>query len=562
MKKLLYYDSDLQSDNPPNFDSDNEPPKDIIRESKLLIKTDLNRVYKEIWQVLFFFKKKENNLKIGQGLPKPAKYDEVKVKFIEIDNPDCEENNKFPQGQLFQNYFDKLNKQDLLQFNLGKNKYEEWFDNIVESMKKNEICFIFMEYLKFDDNHMKILDYKKFYLFYLEDWTTVIDLRQDMNFLKKVIQKGQGIQRCEKSDEVIFNYKLSKEQEIIDERNSDEIIRVDKLMEIGFSDCIWRVMSSMKDQEIVECYITQKGFLDLENENFKEKYKINQSDEIHVYKLELNLKKLISIEDILGNGQLIKKQLFKGICTSKPEKDCRIFFSLKIEVNQQIIYDSGTINNLEEQVKNSNMSKIEFLENQKNCWKYILDEYKISKLLQKTLRRMKKSEECQIECKDNIYIQYGDDFKIIKEKCENQIPQSIVYYIKLFDFTDSKNTYTMTIDEKFNKVKEKISWIKIHQSKQNNQFNFYQQFYLYNKIRKIIIKKLLEYLNLQIIIFYQDNLLNKNYFQQNKLFFLLKEKNWFNNNYIFIKIVQNIKFVKYQFMFDEIIKMERISRVL
>lgn len=50
-KPLDFYDSDLKSDNPDDFLSDHEPPKDIVRERKLLKKTDLFRIYKEIWQV-------------------------------------------------------------------------------------------------------------------------------------------------------------------------------------------------------------------------------------------------------------------------------------------------------------------------------------------------------------------------------------------------------------------------------------------------------------------------------------------------------------------------------
>ena len=49
--KNKFYDSDLQTDNPMDFESDNEPPKDIIREKKLLKKTELHRIHKEIWQV-------------------------------------------------------------------------------------------------------------------------------------------------------------------------------------------------------------------------------------------------------------------------------------------------------------------------------------------------------------------------------------------------------------------------------------------------------------------------------------------------------------------------------
>ena len=63
-----FYDSDLQSDIPFNFESDNEPPKDIIRELKQVYKKDLFRVQKEI-------------LQIGNGIDKPAKYDEIIYKF-------------------------------------------------------------------------------------------------------------------------------------------------------------------------------------------------------------------------------------------------------------------------------------------------------------------------------------------------------------------------------------------------------------------------------------------------------------------------------------------------
>lgn len=53
-----FYDSDLKSDNPDDFLSDHEPPSDIVRERKLLKKTDLFRIYKEIWQV-----NKSNNMR-------------------------------------------------------------------------------------------------------------------------------------------------------------------------------------------------------------------------------------------------------------------------------------------------------------------------------------------------------------------------------------------------------------------------------------------------------------------------------------------------------------------
>lgn len=48
---MKFYDSDLASDNPANFASDHEPPKDKIKDKKLLKKYELKRAYKIIVRV-------------------------------------------------------------------------------------------------------------------------------------------------------------------------------------------------------------------------------------------------------------------------------------------------------------------------------------------------------------------------------------------------------------------------------------------------------------------------------------------------------------------------------
>lgn len=48
---MKFYDSDLASDNPANFHSDHEPPKDKIKDKKLLKKDALKRAYKIIVRV-------------------------------------------------------------------------------------------------------------------------------------------------------------------------------------------------------------------------------------------------------------------------------------------------------------------------------------------------------------------------------------------------------------------------------------------------------------------------------------------------------------------------------
>ena len=57
-------DSDLQSINPDDFNSDNEPPEDKVYDKKLISKTEFRRIYKKI-------------IKCGKGIDKPAKYDKV-----------------------------------------------------------------------------------------------------------------------------------------------------------------------------------------------------------------------------------------------------------------------------------------------------------------------------------------------------------------------------------------------------------------------------------------------------------------------------------------------------
>ena len=49
---------------------------------------------------------------------------------------------------------------------------------------------------------MKVLDYKEYYLVQLIDYVTVIDIDQDFNYMKKVLKKGNGNERCEGSDEI------------------------------------------------------------------------------------------------------------------------------------------------------------------------------------------------------------------------------------------------------------------------------------------------------------------------------------------------------------------------
>lgn len=94
------------------------------------------------------------------------------------------------------------------------NDRDEWFDLAVESMKKEEIALILIENLKYDENKFKILDKNEYYYIQLVDWMTVIgnflyfkrcfknlDLDANFNYMKKILVKGKGLDRCEVCDE-------------------------------------------------------------------------------------------------------------------------------------------------------------------------------------------------------------------------------------------------------------------------------------------------------------------------------------------------------------------------
>jgi hypothetical protein len=54
-------------------------------------------------------------------------------------------------------------------------------------MRKSEVSVFLVEYLKLDENKLKILDYSESYILEVVDWTTVIDLHMDRFYMKKIL---------------------------------------------------------------------------------------------------------------------------------------------------------------------------------------------------------------------------------------------------------------------------------------------------------------------------------------------------------------------------------------
>lgn len=107
------------------------------------------------------------------------------------------------------------------------------------------------------------------------------------------------------------------------------------------------------------------------------------------------------------------------------------------------------------EISDEDQENIEFLTNTLNCLHFYMDEFKFSKVLKNALKRMKKGEYAEIICHDLKLINKGFDYEIFKQIKNETEFKSIRYLIKLYNFTEGKNSFTMTLDEKIENAKRK-----------------------------------------------------------------------------------------------------------
>ena len=89
---------------------------------------------------------------------------------------------------------------------LGKNKFDEWFDDTLENLRKNEISTIQIKKIREDkDDSTKKFQESQYYQIQLIEWTTIIDLNQDGNYMKRVLKEGLKQDRIAIGDEVTCN---------------------------------------------------------------------------------------------------------------------------------------------------------------------------------------------------------------------------------------------------------------------------------------------------------------------------------------------------------------------
>ena len=72
----------------------------------------------------------------------------------------------------------------------------------LENMRKREMSIIIVKNIGLDEATQNKTQSFSYYVIQLIDWTTIVDLDQDFNYMKKVLQRGTGNERYAEPDEV------------------------------------------------------------------------------------------------------------------------------------------------------------------------------------------------------------------------------------------------------------------------------------------------------------------------------------------------------------------------
>lgn len=133
---------------------------------------------------------------------------------------------------------------------------------------------------------------------------------------------------------------------------------------------------------------------------------------------------------------------------------------MQIRADSQLIYDSWPLKpeKMKSQVFPLNFTEEEeedfnFLINEVKPLCMYLDEFKFSKVLKTALKRIKKGEIAEVICDDLKLINKGIDLEALEQSEIH--PKRVSYLIKMYNFSEGKNTFTMTLDEKIENAKRK-----------------------------------------------------------------------------------------------------------
>lgn len=90
---------------------------------------------------------------------------------------------------------------------------------------------------------------------------------------------------------------------------------------------VLRVLKTMKNHEHSICHINNEAFIENESEEFLKSINSDSSEE---WILDIDVKTLFKIDDLYGDGVLVKTTLYRSKNTAKPDKVSLIDFDLWI----------------------------------------------------------------------------------------------------------------------------------------------------------------------------------------------------------------------------------------
>lgn len=204
-------------------------------------------------------------------------------------------------------------------------------------MKRGQIAIYIHEHLMRDNNDLKVLEKIRYFLVRMVDWTVFIDMDQDMSFLKQLLQKGVRGDRCEYQDEIDVEVAIKHgEAEVYALKTAGPKI----MRNVIANKVVAKILKTMKSTEHALTVVKNDAYRSLE-----------PSPEVEGdmdWVVEINLKQLCKIDDIYHDGQIIKKTLYKGRSTAKPDKISQVDFDLWIysmtekEVPEELLFSSAT----------------------------------------------------------------------------------------------------------------------------------------------------------------------------------------------------------------------------
>lgn len=424
MNKPELYDSDLNSEREvEKWQSDAEPPTEHVNDKKALKKEKDLKIYKQLYIV-------------GEGIARPARYDLVSIKLLQIQ-----------QDEITGFDTSRLDSLETLKFNIGRHEYGDWMNTALENLRKGEISLITLKHIGKDPATKSKTQSYVYWVIHLMDWITMIDLDEDGNFIKTVIQKGSGNFRWELNDEVTFSYKLFQgEILLLAEDKTDYMIQDDD----GIPTNVIKVMKTMKVGECTECSVKHNAFLSLEKK-FKTENLVSEGFDFKVW---VDIKAFIKIEDLFDDRTSLKLVVKRGTHTAKPEKMSEIFYNYEI-------YDYVTGSKIFStpgfgfEPSHDEYKDLEFLKKSGKCQYLYLDEFSISKPLKRALKLIKKLEVAEMRILNTKHLTYGQDYEEVKKAYPNLENVKLKYIIEVYNFSEGKNSFTMTIDEKIFHAKRK-----------------------------------------------------------------------------------------------------------